>query len=57
MNVPSCFFDENLLGFKIILEIHNINHAFSILTITPIYPDFGFETSYINKILKEMANI
>ena len=55
---PYYFIDGNLKnGSKIILESHNINHANSILTITPIYSDFGFETRYINKILKEMATI
>ena len=39
------FFDENLkIVFKIFLESHNNNHANSILTITPVYPDFGIET-------------
>ena len=44
-------------GFKIHLESLNINHANSILTITPKFTDFGIETIYNNKILKEMATI
>ena len=56
MIYPNYFFDENLkIGLKINLESHIINHAKSIQTITPMYPDFGIETRYINKILKEMA--
>ena len=43
------------IGFKINLESHNVNQANSILSITPIYPDFGIETKYINKILQGMA--
>ena len=55
---PYYFINENLkIGFKNNLESHNINHATSILTITPKYPDFGIETIYINKSLKEMATI
>ena len=48
------FFSDGILkiGFKINLESHNINHAKSILTITPIYPDFGIETRNITKNLK-----
>ena len=55
---PYHFIDENLkTGFKINLDSHNINHANSILSIIPIYPDFGIETRYINKSLKETATI
>ena len=54
---PFYFFDENFeILFKINLDSHII-HAFSILSNIPIYPDFGIETKYINKILKEMAAI
>ena len=42
---------------KLILESHNINHANSILTITPNLPDFGIEFRYINKIIKELSVI
>ena len=50
------FSDENLkIGFKFNLESHNINHANSILSIIPMYPDFGIETRYNNKITKEKA--
>ena len=52
------FFNENLKkGFKINLKSHNVNHANSLLTITPKYTDFGIDTIYNNKILKEMATI
>ena len=55
---PFYFTNENLKkGFKIILEIHYINHAISILTFTPILSDFGIYTRYLKKILKEMATI
>ena len=53
---PNYIIDEILKKcFKITLESHNINHVNSILSIIPIYPDFGIEVRYINKILKEMA--
>ena len=45
------------MGFKIILEGHKIIHAYSIISITPIYSDFGVETRYFNKFLKEVATI
>ena len=45
------------MGFKIILEGHKIIHAYSMISITPIYSDFGVETRYINKFLKEVATI
>ena len=52
------FIDENLkIGFKINLECHNINHANSILTVTPKFPEFGIEFRYINKIVKELSVI
>ena len=52
------FIDEILkMGFEINLQSHNIIHANSIFSIIPMYPDFGIETSYNNKILKEMATI
>ena len=55
---PYYFIDENLKnGFKINLESHNISHANFILTITPNFPDFGIETRYINKIIKELSVI
>ena len=55
---PYCFIYESLkIFFKINLESHNNNQANSILSITPMYRDFGIETRYINKILKEMATI
>ena len=55
---PYFFIDENLKnGLKINLEKHNINHANSILTITPKFPEFGIEYRYINKIIKELSVI
>ena len=58
MIYPFYFIDENLkIGFKINLESHNINHAISILTITPIFPEFGIEFRCINKIIKELSVI
>ena len=58
MNNPYYFIDENLKnGFKINLESHNINHANSILTITPNCPEFGIEFRYNNKIIKELSVI
>ena len=58
MNNPYYFIDEILkLGFKINLESHNIDHANSILTITPIFPEFGIEFRYINKNIKELSVI
>ena len=55
---PYYSLDENLKTcFKINLKSHNVNHSIFILTITPIYPNFGFETRYNNKIPKKMATI
>ena len=45
------------VGFKINLDSHHINHANSKLTLTPNFPEFGFELRYINKIMKELAMI
>ena len=55
---PYCFIDQNLkIGFKINLESHNINHANSLLTITPNFSEFGIEFRNINKIKKELSVI
>ena len=55
---PYYFIDQNLkIDFKFNLESDNINHANSLLTIEPNFPDIGIETRYIRKILKEMATI
>ena len=55
---PYYFTDENLkIGFKINLESHNINHATSILTIPPNFPEFGVEFRYIIKIVRELSVI
>ena len=52
------FIDDNLkIGFEIILESYNFNHVNSLLTIIPIYPYFGIETRYNNKMFKKMATI
>ena len=53
MIIPHFFIDGNLKnGFKINLESHIINHANSLLNITPNFPDIAIQTRYINKILK-----
>ena len=58
MTNPYYFIDENLkINFKINLESHNISHANSILTITPIFPEFGIEFRFIIKIIKELSVI
>ena len=55
---PYYFIDKNLKnGFKIDLESHNINHANSILSFLPKFPEFGIEFRYINKIVKELSFI
>ena len=55
---PYYFDIRNLkVGLKINLDSHRINHANSILTITLFFTEFGFKFKYINKILKDVANI
>ena len=55
---PYYFTNKNLKrGFKINLDSHNIEHANSILTILPNFPEFGIEFRYINKIVKELSVI
>ena len=55
---PYQYIDENLkYGFKINLESHNNNHANSILTITPSFPEFGIDLRYFSKIIKELSVI
>ena len=55
---PCYFTDESLeTGFKNNLDRQNNNHTNSILSITPMYPDFGFEIRYNNKIKQEMDTI
>ena len=55
---PYFFIDENLkIGFKIILESHNIIHANSFLTITPNFLEIGIEFRYNNKVIKELSVI
>ena len=43
--------------FRITLESHKNIRAISVFAITPIYPDFGTETRFIEIILTEMATI
>ena len=53
---PYYFTDRKLkIGFNSFLGSHHINHANSKLTTTPIYPEFGIEARYINKIIKELS--
>ena len=55
---PYSFTHENFKkGFKINLNSRNVEHANSLLTIEPNFSDIGIETSYVNKILKEMTTI
>ena len=55
---PYFFIEENLKkGFKNNLESHNINHANSILTLTPNFPEFRIDYRYSNKIIKELSVI
>ena len=58
INNPYCFTDTNLkVGFEVNLDSHHINHDNSKLTITPIYSEFGIETRFINKIVREISII
>ena len=58
MTNPYYFIDKKLkMGFKVKLESHNIDHANSILTITPNFSDFGIDFRCINKIIKELSVI
>ena len=55
---PYYFIDRALqIGFNINLDSHNINHAHSILTNTPNFPEFWIEFRYNNKIIKELSVI
>ena len=55
---PHCFLDRALhFAFNISLDSHHINHSNSKLIIKPIFPNFGIEFRYLNKILKETATI
>ena len=55
---PKYLIGQNLkMRFEIDPESHNIIHANSIISTIPIYTDFGIETRYNYKILKEMATI
>ena len=58
MNNPFYFEDENLkIGFKNNRDSHNVNHAISIKSKIPTYPDFGIETGCINRNSKVMATV
>ena len=49
---PFYFIDWDLqIGIKINLSNHKINHANSIFTITPNFPENGIEFRYFNKII------
>ena len=53
MNNPFYFTDRALkIEFNITLDSHHNNHAFSELTITPTFPEFGNGFLYIKKIPK-----
>ena len=53
---PYYFTDRNLkVGFKLNLDSHPFNNANSKVTIILIYPEFGIEFRYFNKILKELS--
>ena len=55
---PYYFIDRIIkIGFNINLESHNNNHAASILTSAPNFPEFGIDSQYIFRIMKEMATI
>ena len=55
---PYYFTDRKLIvRFKINLDSHHINHANSKLTVLPNFIEFGIETMYINKIMKELSVI
>ena len=55
---PYNFFDRILkITFKITLDSYHINHAISILTITPKYIEREIDKIYFKKILKEMVVI
>ena len=58
MNNPYYFTDENLkIVFKKNLNSHNVEHAKSLLTIEPNFPEFENEFRYINKIIKDLSVI
>ena len=58
MNKPYYFIDDSSkAGFRIDLECPKINHAVPILANIPMFPDFGIEISYLNRIIKAMATI
>ena len=55
---PYYCIDKNLkIGLKINQESQNVNHANSLLKITPNFPDIRTEARFFIKILREMANV
>ena len=55
---PFYFTDRALrVEFHITLECHLINHANSKLIVKPNYSEFGIETIFTNKIIKELSVI
>ena len=55
---PYILTDRNLeVGFNFTLESQHINHANSELIIKPNFPEFGIESSYIIKIIKNLSVI
>ena len=58
MNNPHYFTEKALqLGFNLSLDSLHINHSNSNTNIKPIFPEFGIEFRYTNKVLKEMATV
>ena len=52
-----CYFNviDLQIGCHINSDSHNKNHANSILTTTPIFPEFGIEFRYINVSIKDLS--
>ena len=46
-----------LVGLKINLDSHRINHANSKLTFKPNFPEFAIETRSVKKVLQETFTI
>ena len=57
--INPCYFtvENSEKSFKDIPESHNVDHASSLLTVISKSSDFGIETRYIKKILKEMSTV
>ena len=56
--ISSCYFPDRAIqnGFNITLDSPDINHAISKFFNKPRFIELGFETKFIFKILKDMAN-